>query len=99
MPLTLQADTLYAPPADRDYQLELLEVPDGVTGAPAVGTIWDLPLDSLYTIDLPTYQTANGLEGYKFSFTIGEVVPEPGTLSLLAIGALWVAFASRRRAE
>jgi len=94
MYFSMRADTLFAPPDDRSYLLELLQVPDGVVGAPELGTIWEIPLDAPFTVELPTFATKNGLEGYRFAFTVSEVVPEPTTLSLLAIGGL---MAIRRR--
>jgi len=63
---------------DRNYLLELVTVPDGVTGAPAVGTVWELPTDALFTVELPTYQTTEGLTGYEFSFTVTEAEASPG---------------------
>jgi len=66
------------PPSNRRYLLELLSVPEGVVGAPPVGFIWELPVGSLFTLDLPTYRTNNGLEGYRFAFTITRVVTLPG---------------------
>ena len=86
----------YYSPADRDYLLELLTVPDGVVGAPAVGTVWDLPLDTLFTLELPTFKTDDGLEGYEFSFTITDV-PEPATVGLLAGGVVPLLLHRRRR--
>ena len=73
MYLSLKSHELYPPPPEREYLLELLVVPDGVVGAPEVGTVWELPLGSeVFTLGFPTFKTENGLEGYKFSFTITE---------------------------
>jgi hypothetical protein len=66
------------PPTDRRYLLELLSVPEGVVGAPAVGFVWELPVDTLFTVALPTYRTSDGLQGYRFAFTITRVVTLPG---------------------
>jgi hypothetical protein len=66
------------PPSDRTYTIELLYVPDGIDGAPPVGTTW--PVDkSLVTIEVPTFATYDGMEGYRFSFT-ASAVPEPAAL-------------------
>lgn len=80
------------PPANRRYILELLRVPEGVSGAPPIGTTWILP-DHLFTVTLPVYATADGLTGYQFGFTITPTLPEPAALSLLATAGLL----SRRR--
>ncbi len=66
------------PPRDRRYLLELIQVPDGVVGAPEVGTVWELPLDNSLTVTLPTYKTTDGLTGYQFAITITEAAPGPG---------------------
>lgn len=73
-----QAYRAALPPSDRRYLLELLSVPDGVIGAPQVGTVWELPLGPLFTLELPTYSTTDGLEGYRFAFKITRVVSLPG---------------------
>lgn len=65
-----QAPSAATPPSDRRYLLKLMGVPDGVIGAPPVGTIWELPLTGLFSLGLPTYRTTNGLEGYRFAFTM-----------------------------
>ena len=93
---SMQADTLFAPPDDRQYYLELLQVPDGVVGAPQLGTTWEVPLDAMLTLELPAFGTENGLEGYRFAFTISTVVPEPTTLTLL-VAAVVPAILRRRR--
>lgn len=80
MPVTFQASAALAPPSDRQYFLELLHVPDGVTGAPPVGMIWALPLDGQRTVHLPTYRTTDGLTGYQFAFTMTKAEPGPGDL-------------------
>jgi hypothetical protein len=67
-----------APPSDRLYRLKLMSVPEGVLDAPPVGTVWELPSDSTFALELPTYHTTDGLEGYLFTFTITRVVPAPG---------------------
>ena len=53
-------------------------VPDGVTGAPPVGTVWEVPPDALFTVELPTHRTTDGLTGYEFSFTVSEAEASPG---------------------
>ena len=67
-------------PAERKYLLELMSVPDGVVGAPSVGTVWELPLLGYFTLPLPTYRTTEGLTGYQFALTITEAEPGPGDL-------------------
>lgn len=88
------------PPKGRDYSLELLYVPEGVSGAPAVGTVWPVPIvegEQLQVV-LPTYASDDGLTGYQLAFSV-SAVPDPcdgmvrgdancdGTLSFLDIGA------------
>ena len=71
MYMALEPDEDYPPPATREYTLELLYVPSGVTGAPPVGTIWTLAADALTLVELPTYQTSSGGDGaYRLSFSI-----------------------------
>ncbi len=62
------------PPSNRDYTLELLYVPPGIEDAPPVGTVWHIPPDDDYMIELPTFTTDDGLEGYRFAFIVGPVV-------------------------
>ena len=88
MSMAFEADPYYLPPADRDYILELLSVPDGISGAPPVGTTWEVPLDELFVITVPTYRwSPDGPDdpvdphGYLFSFTI-TAAPEPAGLVL-----------------
>ena len=95
MSVTFKADTSYAPPTDRTYLLELTRVPEGVTGAPAVGTTWSLPLSGSTILSLPTYRSPDGTSGYQFSFTITAARPEPGDINndgrvnALDFGAMW----------
>ncbi len=70
-----------APPPYRSYTLELLYVPPEVTGAPPVGTVWDIPHDTDFALTLPSYPTANGLTGYRFAFTVGPADPCYGLLT------------------
>ncbi len=70
MPFAMEVDEFYPPPADREYLLELVAVPDQVVGAPEVGTVWTLSLDELFFILLPVHLAYDGLTGYEFAFTI-----------------------------
>jgi hypothetical protein len=70
MTLSIEPASDVPPPADRTYTLELLYVPDGVQGAPPVGTTWSVPPDQIFMIDVPTFMTYDGLEGYRFAFKI-----------------------------
>ena len=97
MNFSLVSDSLYPPPRDRRYLLELLQVPEGLEGSPPEGTVWELPLDELFTLKLPTHRTTNGLEGYQFALTFTAVVPEPGTFALLAVGVTPFLLRSRRK--
>lgn len=85
MMLSIAADQSHLPPTGWNYKVELLYVPEGIEGAPAIGTTWELELDKTLTIEVPTYGTYNGLESYEFAFTI-EAVPEPGAAVLLLAG-------------
>ncbi len=80
MSVTFAASTSVVPPSDRAYLLELTHVPDGISGADPIGTVWELPVRSGLTLDLPTYRTTDGLTGYRFKFTITEAEPGPGDL-------------------
>ena len=81
MSVTFQASTdYYAPPTNREYFLELLSVPDGVTGAPPAGTVWQLSPVGTLILNLPTHRTTDGLTGYQFAFTISEAEPAPGDM-------------------
>ena len=73
-----RSTSVLAPPLDRRYLLELLAVPEGVPEAPPVGTVWELPLQGTFSLEMPTYRTANGLEGYRFAFTMTAAIPGPG---------------------
>ena len=72
------ANSKSLPPSDRHYLLELVNIPAGITGAPAVGTVWELSLEEPFTLELPTYRTNDGLTGYEFSFTVTEAEASPG---------------------
>ncbi len=95
---TIQNNPLLPAPDDRAYILELVTLPKGIgEGAPPEGTTWNVPLGNFLTIELPTFGTRNGLEGYEFSFTITEVIPEPSSVSLLAATMGPVLMRRRRR--
>jgi len=94
------------PPANRHYLLELVGVPAGVVGAPPVGTVWEVPVGPTFTLTLPTYRTTNGLEGYRFAFTMTESSAIPGVsewglvaMTLLGMSAGTVVFGRRRPAH
>ncbi len=79
MQLTLGATYTYPPPPTREYSLTLLQVPEGVVGAPEVGTVWRVwPLrrQTSFGIPLPTYRSTDGLTGYKFSYSVSEVLSD-----------------------
>ena len=90
----MEPDADNPPPTDRHYMLELLQVPDGVVGAPPEGTVWPLPLDRLFTLVLPAYRTDDGRTGYRFAYTV-TAVPEPATMTALALTALFLRRATR----
>lgn len=58
-------------PTNRNYRIELLYVPPGIQGAPAVGTTWEFRPDEVFTATVPTFWTNDGHEGYRFSLTVG----------------------------
>lgn len=68
MQFAMVPDDYMLPPPDRAYTLELLHVPDGASGAPPVGTTWNVPADAPFTLVLPTFATNEGLDGYWFAF-------------------------------
>ena len=78
MYLSLQPATDVPPPANRDYTLELLYVPEGVEGAPPVGMTWHIPPNEDFMIELPTFTAYDGLEGYRLAFTVGPVEGKTG---------------------
>lgn len=86
MSFTIQGSEVAPPPLDREYSLRLDSVPKAVTGAPAIGTVWSVPLDGPLTLVLPTYRDVSGEDAYKFSFTISAVVPEPAAMGLFGVG-------------
>lgn len=94
MLLSLEAAKDAKPPDNRRYELELLYVPAGVIGAPPVGTVWQLPLDRAFSVEVPTYKTTDGRTGYRFGFTV-HAVPEPASAAAAVAGVL---IALRRRA-
>jgi hypothetical protein len=74
-------------------KLELVQKPTGVTGGPALGTVWTTPPTSF---TLPLYTTHDGLTGYGFKFTL-TAVPEPSSLIALALGLLGIGAGVIRR--
>ena len=102
MSMAIEADPYFTPPADRSYLLELLYVPEGISGAPDVGTVWEVPLDEPLVITVPTYRWSpdspddpDDPHGYRFAFTM-SAVPEPASVfGLLTVGMLL--HAQRRR--
>jgi hypothetical protein len=86
MALSIAFDGSALPPTNRTYTLKLTYVPAGMENPPPVGTTWTVgPVETL-TVEVPTFKTYNGLEGYQFEFTVSET-PEPATLvSLLLLG-------------
>ena len=74
----------YSPLNYFHFTVTLKFKPDGITGGPAAGTVWDLSLHPSSWVDLPVFRTANGLEGYVFDFT-ATAVPEPSSLAALAL--------------
>jgi hypothetical protein len=96
MSLAFEADPYFSPPADRSYRLELLFVPEDVTGAPEVGTEWEIPHDGPFVLTVPTFRSQTGKDSYRFSFTITPV-PEPAGVVGLTIGALLLHRGCRRR--
>jgi hypothetical protein len=97
MSMTITADSLFAPPLDRDYVLELLYVPAGITDAPPIGTHWVVPPDRALTVTVPAFRDKDGDGGYQFAFTVGPVVPEPSAIALVAAGFCMTARGRRRR--
>jgi hypothetical protein len=86
---SLAADTLFPPPRERQYLLELIDVPTWVTGAPAEGTVWEVPPGgTALTLELPAVRTSSGLSGYQFRFTITPAIPEPAGLALSGLAGL-----------
>lgn len=70
---------LSPPYGERTYELELIAVPEGVDGAPPVGTVWTVEIGVETTMTIPVYRTEVGLEGYQFAFrAIGTPPPCDG---------------------
>ena len=89
MHFSLQADGPPYPPRERKYSVRLTAVPEGLSGQPPVGSAWALPGDgSLFTLELPTWSTSDGLTGYQFEFTMTAVLPEPATGPACALALL-----------
>lgn len=90
----------WSDPYNRDMSVatafELFQKPAGITGGPAIGTVWNEPMGELM---LPSYGTSDGLTGYRFRFSL-TLVPEPSTLLSLSGGtALWGLGLRRRRRD
>lgn len=87
----------WSDPYNRDTSVatafELVQKPDGITGGPAVGTVWNEPMGELM---LPWYGTSDGLTGYQFSFSL-TLVPEPSSLLALSGGIAFSGLSLRRR--
>jgi hypothetical protein len=78
MAFSMEADAATPPLPNRRDMLELIAVPEGVVGAPLVGSEWALPRDELFTLVLPAYLTDKGLTGFRFAFSVYPV-PEPAS--------------------
>jgi hypothetical protein len=91
-----------------NYMLRMVDN-RGITGAPANGTVWTIPMPatwqtaSLFSLTLPTFnisvardEAAMLNEGYKIQF-IQEVVPEPSSLLALAFGLGGLGMLRRRK--
>ncbi|MBK9128008.1 MAG: hypothetical protein IPM13_09425 [Phycisphaerales bacterium] len=96
---------LYPPPSNREYTLRLLHVPDGITGAPAVGTLWYLPAKSSFILIVPSYWTGgDGRTGYRLEFSASAVTLRgdadcSGTVDFNDIDAFVEALAGREAWE
>ena len=96
MGIAFEGDEFNPPPQDRQYFLELLYVPEGIEGAPPVGTIWEAPSDGPFSVTVPTYRWtlpepnygSPDPAGYLFSFTMTPVIPEPASFFGLILGAV-----------
>lgn len=69
MNFALQPYDAGMPPTNRRYSIQLVYVPPGVTGAPPVGTSWQVPCYAPFLVPVPTYATTDGLTGYQFAMT------------------------------
>ena len=100
MAMAIEADPYFTPPSERTYLLELLYVPEGIEGAPEVGTVWEVPLDKTFVVSVPTYRWSpdgpGDPNGYQFAFTI-TAVPEPASILGLLVAAMVLHGARRRR--
>lgn len=95
MTLSILGDPVYRPPTDWTYTLELLYVPPEIEGAPPVGTTWEVPAEGLFMVDVPTFRTYDGLEGYRFAFSM-YAVPEPSAAGGLIAALAWLTVRRRR---
>lgn len=93
--VSFQSDPILAPPTNRRYWLELVDVPEGIEWPQQ--TLWEVPVGENFTLALDAYTALEGRDGYRFSFTISPVVPEPGNLVLVASGAVLLLGGRRRR--
>jgi len=88
------------------FTLRLDAVPAGVTGAPAVGSTWDIPARGTFDLQLPTHKTEDGMTGYQFAVTAtmagdgepnGVCLPAAAPLLLTLAAGAWVLSRPRSR--
>ena len=88
------------------FTLRLDAVPAGVTGAPAVGSTWDIPARGTFELELPTHKTEDGKTGYQFTVTAtmaaddgpnGVCLPAAAPLLLTLAAGGWVLSRPRSR--
>jgi hypothetical protein len=86
----------FVPPSGLRFAVTLKAKPIGITGGPALATVYDLSAHNPSSVYLPIYRTTNGLDGYVFDFT-ATVVPEPSALAALGFGLLPLGGSALRR--